>query len=97
MDTTRLDTLLAATTRLGASALHLVPGRAPSLRVQRRFVAGDDTPIQKGDVEELTRDMLFSDHRRQLERLGYVEVLYVSRAGSRYRVCHHYAPCQYKA
>lgn len=85
MDTTRLDTLLAATTRLGASALHLVPGRAPSLRVQRRFVAGDDTPIQKGDVEELTRDMLFSDHRRQLERLGYVEVLYVSRAGSRYR------------
>jgi len=85
MDTTRLDTLLAATTRMGATALHLVPGRAPSLRVQRRFVAGDETPVQPGDVEELTRDMLFSDHREQLESRGFVEVLYVSRAGARYR------------
>ena len=50
MDTNRLDTLLAATARLGATALHLVPGRAPSLRVQRRFVEGDDTPVQPGDI-----------------------------------------------
>lgn len=85
MDTTRLDTLLAATTRMGATALHLVPGRAPSLRVQRKLVAGDETPVQPGDVEELTRDMLFSDHREQLEQRGFVEVLYVSRAGARYR------------
>lgn len=85
MDTTRLDTLLAATTRLGATALHLVPGRAPALRVQRRFVAGDDTPVGPGDVDELTGNLLFSDHREQLERCGFVEVLYVSSAGARYR------------
>jgi twitching motility protein PilT len=85
MDTTRFDTLLAATVRLGATALHLVPGRAPALRVQRRFVEGDDTPVQPDDIEELTSNMLFSDHREQLDHRGYVEVLYVSRAGGRYR------------
>ncbi len=85
MDTARLDALLAATTRLGASALHLVPGRAPSLRVQRRFVEGDETAVEVADVEELTRDMMFSDHRELLEKQGFVEVLYVSRSGARYR------------
>ena len=73
MDTARLDALLAATARLGASALHLVPGRAPSLRVQRRFVEGDETAVQASDVEELTRDMMFSDHRELLEQNGFVD------------------------
>lgn len=85
MDTTRLEALLAAMTRVGASALHLVPGRAPALRVQRRFVSGDETPVQNSDVDELTRDMLFSDHRQQMARCGHVEVLYVARSGKRYR------------
>jgi len=85
MDTNRLDTLLTATNRLGATALHLVPGRPPALRVQRSFMEGDDTPVQTRDIEELMRDMLFSDHREQLERRGYVELLYASRAGGRYR------------
>lgn len=85
MDTTRLETLLAAMTRVGASALHLVPGRAPALRVQRRFVSGDETSVQQADVDELLRDMLFSDHREQMARCGHVEVLYVSRSGKRFR------------
>ena len=85
MDTTRLETLLTAMTRVGASALHLVPGRAPALRVQRRFVSGDETSVQQADVDELLRDMLFSDHREQMARCGHVEVLYVSRSGRRYR------------
>ncbi len=85
MDTQRLETLLAAMTRVGASALHLVPGRSPALRVQRRFVAGDEMPVQATDIDELTRDMLFSDHRDRLEHSGHVEVLYVARSGKRYR------------
>src|SRR5687767_7772555 len=72
-------------TRVGASALHLVPGRTPALRVQRRFVAGDELPVAAADVDELTRDLLFSDHREQLARRGHVEVLYVARSGRRYR------------
>jgi len=85
VDTERLESLLSAITRLGASALHLVPGRAPSLRVQRRFVPGDKEVVEPQDVDDLTRDMLFSDHREQLQRLGHVEVLYVARDGRRYR------------
>jgi twitching motility protein PilT len=85
MDQKRLEDLLAAMTRLGASALHLVPGRAPSLRVQRRFVPGDDVEVQANDVDELMRDMLFADHREQLARHGHVEVLYVARSRRRYR------------
>jgi twitching motility protein PilT len=85
VDTQRLETLLAAMTRVGASALHLVPGRSPALRVQRRFVAGDETLVQPTDIEELLRDLLFADHREQLEQSGHVEVLYVARSGRRYR------------
>ena len=58
----------AAAQRLGATAIHLVPGRTPALRVQRRFVAGDDTTLQPSDVDDLTRDLLFSDHRERLRR-----------------------------
>jgi twitching motility protein PilT len=85
MDHKRLEDLLAAMSRLGGSALHLVPGRAPALRVQRRFVHGDELPVQAGDVDELMRDMLFADHREQLARSGHAEVLYVARSRKRYR------------
>jgi twitching motility protein PilT len=85
MDQKRLEDLLAAMTRLGASALHLVPGRAPSLRVQRRFVPGDEVVVQPADVDEVMRDMLFADHRELLARHGHVEVLYVARSRRRYR------------
>lgn len=85
MDQKRLEDLLAAMTRLGGSALHLVPGRPPALRVQRRFVPGDELPVQASDVEDLMRDMLFADHREQLARQGHVEVLYVARGRRRYR------------
>ncbi|MFY9345882.1 MAG: ATPase, T2SS/T4P/T4SS family, partial [Planctomycetota bacterium] len=86
MEARRLDLLLAAVAKTAASALHLVPGRRPALRVQRRFVDGDDTVLQAADVDELTRDLLFADHREQLARCGHVEVLYVARGGVRHRV-----------
>lgn len=86
MDTKRIETLLTAMTRVGASALHLVPGRAPALRVQRRFVVGDEEPVRGECIEEFVRDLLFSDHREQLARIGHVAVLYVAHNGSRHRV-----------
>ncbi len=85
MDHQRLEDLLAAMARLGASALHLVPGRAPALRLQRRFVHGDEATVQKADVDEMMRDLLFADHRAQLAERGHVEVLYVARSRMRYR------------
>lgn len=86
MDAKRLDSLLAAMHRVGATVLHLVPGRAPCVRVQRRFVQADDTVVQAPELAELTRDMLFADHRERLHRNGHVDVLYVSRSGRRYRI-----------
>ena len=85
MDTKDLENLLASMNRVGASALHLVPGRSPALRVQRRFVPGEGSPVSTSDVEELTRDMMFADHRERLARTGSAEVLYVARGGRRYR------------
>ncbi len=85
MDGKRLENLLVAMERVGATALHLVPGRTPMLRVQRRFVAGDETALVRDDVAELTRDLLFSDHRELLQQQGHVEVLYRARNGRRYR------------
>lgn len=85
MDDRRLDALLAAAERLSATALHLVPGHAPALRVQRRFVHGDEATVSKADIEEFLRDLLFADHRAALAECGHVEVLYVSRTGARYR------------
>ncbi|MCA8964011.1 MAG: Flp pilus assembly complex ATPase component TadA [Planctomycetes bacterium] len=86
MDAKRLDSLLAAMHRVGATVLHLVPGRAPCVRVQRRFVQADETVVEAQELNELTRDMLFADHRERLHRQGHVDVLYVSRNGRRYRV-----------
>lgn len=85
MDQKRLETLLAAVHRVGATALHLVPGRAPTLRVQRRLVTGDEAPVEAAGIDELIRDMLFADHRQRLAQKGQVEVLYVARGGRRYR------------
>jgi twitching motility protein PilT len=85
MDQKRLEDLLAAMARLRGSALHLVPGRSPAVRVQRRFVAGDEVALRTVEIEELMRDMLFADHREQLARTGHVEVLYVTRERRRYR------------
>lgn len=85
MDRQRLEALLAAMDRVGASALHLAPGRPPCLRVQRRLVPGDEGALTAAHVDELIRDMLFADHRERLARRGHVEVLCVSQTGRRYR------------
>ena len=85
MDTSKLEILLQAMTRVNASALHLVPRRVPALRVQRRFVNADAEPLAEDALAELTRDMLFADHRQQLAERGHVEVLYRARSGRRHR------------
>jgi twitching motility protein PilT len=85
MDRKRLEDLLAALIRVGASALHIVPGRAPSLRVQRRLVLGDEATVTPPDVAELLHDLLFADHRERLASTGQIEILYRARSGRRFR------------
>ncbi|HLQ36351.1 MAG TPA: ATPase, T2SS/T4P/T4SS family, partial [Planctomycetota bacterium] len=85
MDKLQLEELLAAMVRAGGSSLHLLPGRAPCVRVQRRFVVSEQAAVTAAAIDELTRDFLFEDHRQRLQRLGQVEVLYVARTGQRFR------------
>jgi twitching motility protein PilT len=85
MDKQNLDELLATMVRAGASSLHLIPGRPPCVRVQRRFLVSEVAPVSASDIEELTRDFLFEDHRVRLQLSGHVEVLFVSRNGQRFR------------
>jgi len=73
--------------RIGASSMHLVPGRPPSLRVQRRVVELDESLVTVEQIEEFVQDLLFSDHRELLVERGQVEVLYMGRDGRRYRAC----------
>lgn len=85
MDKILLEELLATMMRAGASSLHLIPGRPPCIRVQRRFVQSQQEPVTSRAIEELSRDFLFEDHRRRLRESGQVEVLYASRQGTRFR------------
>ncbi len=85
MDKAALEELLASMLRAGAASLHLIPGRAPCIRVQRRFVQSEHLPVTSRAIEELARDFLFEDHRRRLRERGQVEVLYSSRSGHRFR------------
>ncbi|MFO1076944.1 MAG: ATPase, T2SS/T4P/T4SS family [Planctomycetota bacterium] len=86
MDKQRLESLLQAMHRVGATALFLTAGRPPSLRVQRRVGELDEPRIHEGAIEEFVRDLMFSDHREQLARTGSVEVLYLAKGGRRHRV-----------
>lgn len=80
-----LEQMLTAMTRVGASSLHLIPGRSPCIRVQRQFVQSEHPPISGADVDDVLRDLLFQDHRQRLQQQGEVEVLYVARSGQRFR------------
>lgn len=86
MDDTKLEANLAAMQRIGAATMHLVSGRPPSVRVQRRVVELDAPAVTAEQIDEFVRDLLFSDHRKVLAARGQVEVLYMGRDGLRYRV-----------
>jgi twitching motility protein PilT len=85
MDIKELEGLLATVQRSGATSLHLMPGKPPAIRLERRFVAASPVALASSEIEELTKDFMFEDHRRQLADQGQVEVLYVARSGQRFR------------
>ncbi|MCR9244926.1 MAG: ATPase, T2SS/T4P/T4SS family [bacterium] len=85
MENNGFESLLHALEGVNAAAVHLVPGRAPCMRVQRRIVELDGDVVTAEQVDDLVRDLLFSDHRQALTATGQVEVLYMARDGRRYR------------
>ena len=85
MDRNDLEALLASTVRSSASTLHLVAGRAPCMRVQGTLVQSEGEAIRAQALEDLTKDILFADHRTALLRGQEVEILYCARSGIRFR------------
>ncbi|MCA8952766.1 MAG: Flp pilus assembly complex ATPase component TadA [Planctomycetes bacterium] len=85
MNNSRLEPLLQAMERVSASAIYLVPGRPPCMRVQRRVVELDARSVSADQIDEFVRDLLFTDHRETLASTGQVEVLYLGQDGRRYR------------
>jgi twitching motility protein PilT len=85
MEANTLEKLLGSMTRAGGSSLHLIPGQSPCMRVQGKFVSSENSAVESAEIEELTRDLLFEDHREQLSSDGQVHVLYVTRSGQRFR------------
>jgi twitching motility protein PilT len=85
MGRNKFEELLAAAIRAGADTLQLRAGEVPILRVQGNIVRGSETPTKAEEIDELLRDLLFSDHRARLARGEEVDVIYSSRQGVRFR------------
>lgn len=85
MDKTDLEDLLTQMVQSGATTLHLLAGQPPCMRAKGKLISASAEPIAAGNLQELTHDFLFEDHRKRLAESGEVEVLYASRSGVRFR------------
>jgi twitching motility protein PilT len=86
IDRSQLEDLLGSLVRSEATALHLIAGRRPCLRLQGKVMPAEHPPVPAQALDELCRDFLFEDHRRRLQRGDEVELLFTSRAGARFRM-----------
>ena len=80
-----LELLLSGVVRADASTLHLAAGHRPSMRLKGRLVCSDEDPIAAIDLESLSKDFLFDDHRTRLDRGEEVEFLYTTQNCTRFR------------
>jgi len=85
MEKVQLEELLASLVSNGGSTLHLMAGRAPCLRIQGNLVVAEQDRLSCEDIDELTKDFLFADHRERLGRSEEVEILYSSAEDVRFR------------
>jgi len=81
-----LHELLDAAIRREASDLHLVPGRAPVLRVDGRLESIGDEPLDSAATEELCRALCPEAERAELERGGTTDFAIAHGTGNRFRV-----------
>ena len=85
MDRSHLEELLASLVRSGGTALYLIAGETPCLRIQGRLVRAEGEHLEPRVLQELTKDFLFADHHERLEQGDEVEVLYSTAQGVRFR------------
>ncbi len=80
-----LELLLAGMVRSGASAVVLMPGHPPLVRVQGALVATDGKVLDEHGVAELLRGSLFQDQWQRVHAGHEVHFLYTTSTGERLR------------
>lgn len=85
MDKGKLEELLAGMVRSGATALHLLPGQKPCMRLQGSLVAAGETMVSAEQIHDLTKDFLFQDLRARIAAGQEVDLLFTARSGERFR------------
>lgn len=85
MEKADLERLLADAVTADASTLRLAAGHCPSMRVKGRLVKTSAATATAAELDELSREFLFEDHRQRLDQGHEVEFLYTSSGNVRFR------------
>ncbi len=78
--------LMTRTIELGASDLHLNPGRPPVVRVDGALTALEDGVLEDAQTEAICRELCDPTHWEELERLGTTDFGLAHESGNRFRV-----------
>ena len=82
----KLDTLFGVAARHKASDLHLKVGRPPLLRIAGTVRALETESLTQEDTERLILPLLSIDQRLHLDKLGGVDLAYMSPGTGRFRI-----------
>ncbi len=81
----RIDPLLAAARRLGASDLHLAAGAPPMMRVLGDLKRTDAPPIPEAELQSMLLEVLDPAQKAELEKRQSVDLAYAVPPTGRYR------------
>jgi twitching motility protein PilT len=85
LDRQELEQLLDTMTRSGGSALHLMAGRAPCLRLQGKLIASSSGTATAEQLWRLVEELVPADQMRRLASGEEVHTLHASASGVCYR------------
>ncbi len=85
MDKAQLEDLLEKSVRSDATALYLVAGHKPCMRMLDELISAEADICNSESLKDLGREFLFADHWQKLESGEDVEFHYTSMAGVRFR------------
>ena len=78
--------LMSHTIEVGASDLHLNPGRPPVVRIDGRLLTVGDGVLSDDETEAFCRELCDDQHWRELEEVGTTDLGIAHPSGDRFRV-----------
>ncbi|MBI5466130.1 MAG: type IV pilus twitching motility protein PilT [Candidatus Kerfeldbacteria bacterium] len=90
MTTTNLETLFTKANMAGASDLHLVVGRPPTIRLHGVLQPLDEPELTTKKMEELVLDILSSEQKQRFLQNRDLDLSYQIKDGTRLRVNLHF-------